>query len=135
MPGLLKYYSRQVAQEISRPCYVISIGNAGDGCKLSPEHKSVLRLEFDDISEDLGDEYILFSIKEARLIIDWLNSVPEDEVIIVHCEAGISRSGAVAKFIEDNFDYKCKSDVFCKADFYLMNDLVYRILSETFKSD
>lgn len=128
MSGKVKFYSRQVAQDLIDPHYIISIGENGDHWKLKHPHKSVLRLEFHDISEFLEERYILFSSAQAIEIINWIESIPANETIIVHCEAGISRSAAVAKFIIDTYNYTLEPDRFCIPDFSLMNTYVYETL-------
>lgn len=128
MSGKVKFYSRQVAQDLIDPHYIISIGESGDHWKLKHPHKSVLRLEFHDISEFLEERYILFSSAQAIEIINWIESIPSNETIIVHCEAGISRSAAVAKFIIDTYNYTLEPDRFCIPDFSLMNTYVYETL-------
>lgn len=129
MSGKVKFYSRQVAQDLIDPHYIISIGENGDHWKLKHPHKSVLRLEFHDISEFLEDRYILFSSAQAIEIINWIESISANETIIVHCEAGISRSAAVAKFIIDTYNYTLEPDRFCIPDFSLMNTYVYETLT------
>jgi len=53
----------------------------------------------------------LFSIEQAKQIVkflDWAQEDFMDSVLVAHCTAGISRSGAVATFANDycNLDYK-----------------------------
>ena len=67
--------------------------------------KDILRLEFDD-ADPLhmnGEEiknYNLFNENHAISILKFLKKYQESaEDVIVHCEAGISRSAAVSKFI------------------------------------
>ena len=66
--------------------------------------KDILRLEFNDvdpahISKD-ETRYRLFNTNDAIEILKFLKKHQADTVdVIVHCEAGISRSAAVAKFI------------------------------------
>lgn len=72
--------------------------------------KEWLSQEFWDITDDpvlieqlrkSYPKYILFSRKQAKEIVDFINErqkEPEDSVLVCHCDAGISRSGAVATF-------------------------------------
>jgi len=66
---------------------------------------SVLRLEFDDV--DTPEEpYIMFSPAHANQIIDFAEAARDShevEGILVHCQAGISRSAAVAKWIAEKY--------------------------------
>lgn len=82
------------------------------------EHHNVLRLTFDDVDERLdiklfgepqddGREYIPvvpMSEEQAKLIIKFVEANENAKVFFVHCAAGISRSGAVAKWIDQKFN-------------------------------
>ena len=88
---------------------LISIGDPGDGYKysiLSKEEvqgfKDCLQIEFWDIEEDFGD-YKIITDDQAKTIQDFIlkNLQKDTETrFIVNCKAGISRSAAVAKAIE-----------------------------------
>jgi len=87
---------------------------------------SVLRLEFDDISEP-ENPYILFDEALAVQVIDFVEEVRDShevEGILVHCEAGISRSSAVAKWISKKYVLPFPSN------YNLYNKHVYRTLRE-----
>lgn len=86
----------------------ISILNSGLGEKshFYKEHRNVLILKFDDITDrEKGmsklDGTLLFEKKHAESIINFVESNKDVEQIYVHCSAGISRSGAVGVFIND----------------------------------
>lgn len=67
--------------------------------------KDVLRLEFDDadpshMNPQQVPGYRLFNEDDAVAILKFLKKHQDDTVYaLVHCEAGISRSAAVSKFI------------------------------------
>jgi predicted protein tyrosine phosphatase len=73
------------------------------------DHSNVIRLWFDDVENDLelsptnSVSCRAFSENQAKLIIDFINS-NKDKSFFVHCTAGISRSGAVGRFILDYLD-------------------------------
>ena len=75
-------------------------------CNSSNQIKAVLRLKFDDV--DYGEKNCITE-KDAMKIADfanqWFNKV---DTIIVHCEAGISRSSGVAAAI---MKYFCGDDM------------------------
>lgn len=96
------FLSRQWIEIHQEPTYVISVRCPGQKVSFAVEHKSVLALSFDDIEEHLGDEYVLFDYQHGDRILSWLDKVPSDQNVIVHCEAGISRSAAIAKFMGNN---------------------------------
>ncbi len=92
----ITWLSKQWMETIKTPSVVISIGDPKEdlpnfGC----DHIDVLRLEFDDVEEDLGPEYVMFDWTMARKILQFEQRY-KDHDIIVHCHAGISRSVAVA---------------------------------------
>lgn len=73
--------------------------------------KRTLSLRFSDVNEKVffkyNDKYtnqILFNKEHAVKIITFINELEDvegEEHLIVHCDAGISRSGAVATFLSD----------------------------------
>lgn len=67
---------------------------------LADGYFSVLRTSFHDILESI-DGYRLFDRSEAErlvLYLNWLHSLPDEIRLLCHCEAGVSRSAAVAVF-------------------------------------
>ena len=56
----------------------------------------ILRLQFHDISQP-NDEYRLMNKEDAEKVIDFAYRYEQDaQLILVHCDAGISRSAGVA---------------------------------------
>lgn len=71
-------------------------------------HRNVLNLDFDDIAapdewKNLSEcsQYILFDENMAGQIADFVDANKNAAVWIVHCSAGVSRSGAVSKWLTD----------------------------------
>src|SRR4030042_172796 len=100
--------------------------------------KKFLSLCFYDASdnEDLSDDdkKMLFSKKQARQIIDFVDKIKDDSdsVILLHCDAGISRSGAVGSFICDYLGLNYKK--FLKVNPQVLpNQYVLRLLKEESK--
>lgn len=78
-------------------------------------HRNVLNLIFDDVSasgtEPLagssdGDGYVLFDESMAREIVAFVEANKDASVWIVHCSAGVSRSGAVSRWLKDRLEFK-----------------------------
>lgn len=134
MSSKTRFYNRQVAESLSTPHHIISIGEQGDGWKLKNCHTNVLRLLFDDVQEFLHDSYTMFSMEHAQSIIDWLATIPDDSLVIVHCEGGVARSAAVVKFMVDKLGYTFESDRYCREDYRLMNVFVYERLVEKYET-
>ncbi len=66
------------------------------------DFQHVLRLEFHDVEDD-AEPWVVFDAAHAKAVIDFvskLHDANEPLDVIVHCTAGISRSAAVALFIE-----------------------------------
>lgn len=63
---------------------------------ISPRFAAVLRLEFDDVTEQRAPSDILFASDQARAIVDFVHVWPDADRLIVHCNMGVSRSPAVA---------------------------------------
>ena len=84
----------------------ISIHNTKDDYKyaFSKNHSNVINLTFDDVEEDMPEKHVYaMTMKQANEIIDFIikNS---DKHFILHCTAGISRSGAIGTFIANYFN-------------------------------
>ena len=72
------------------------------------QHQNVLTIFFDDVEQDIEDkgEYgkiEAFSYGQARQILHFVQANAHRKKCLVHCAAGISRSGAVGTFINDYF--------------------------------
>lgn len=135
---------------IDKPWHLISIH--GDSPKyLTDKNISTLKklgmldylsLEFWDITDDKGIleqltlhnyDYILFSKEHATNIIGFLDKRRfeiGEHILVVHCDAGISRSGAVASVAAEM--YNIPQQEFLKQNPYLRpNWYIRRVLRET----
>lgn len=92
--------------------WIISIFSHGS---VSPvqDRFNILKLEFDDVSErDMGgwnsisDNTIFFNENNAKQIHKFIESIPIDsnKIFYVHCDAGVSRSGAVGYLLNEWFN-------------------------------
>lgn len=81
---------------------VISIATPG---ALEPRLASfdhVLMLEFHDVEDD-AEPWVVFDASHAKAVVgfvDQLHGIGQPVDVIVHCKAGISRSAAIALFVE-----------------------------------
>lgn len=106
----VNFVSREHAESLAgNPSMaVISITDPGTpDAKLCAEFKDVLRLSFYDAQP--ADEYLpapmpgMFDHLMARRIGNFVHELrndPDDISVMVHCEYGVSRSAAVALFVE-----------------------------------
>lgn len=87
---------------------LISISCPGDPAPLQSGWGRILRLEFDDIDrrsmvdwykKTTGKTLRLFDENQAQTVIDFIDTLPKTiDVLVVHCDAGVSRSAAIARF-------------------------------------
>ena len=95
---------------------ILNTDDVGDNIgHFKNNHSNVLVLKFDDVEVDLNweeDQHFYgakaFTEDQAKEIINFITQNKHKKNCIVHCSAGISRSGAVGTFISDYFraDYK-----------------------------
>ncbi len=64
--------------------------------RVSSRFAAVLRLNFNDVTERGEPSDILFAEDHAREIREFVDSWPNAERVMVHCNAGVSRSPGVA---------------------------------------
>jgi len=76
-------------------CISISDPDASPA-RVSSRFAAVLRLNFDDVIERGEPSDILFAEDHAREIRKFLDAWPKVERVMVHCNAGVSRSPGVA---------------------------------------
>jgi len=122
-------FTSQARAEYLRPLPgegIISITGSGyPRARLRRGWTRVLRLVFDDIERPFFNA-VHFDLEHAGKIIAWLEKVEgRVEKVFVHCHAGKSRSGAVAKFIAEKYDLSGGVRVY---EYH--NRRVYRILSQ-----
>ena len=129
----IHFMSRPDAEGIT-PCStdaIISISCPFDPANLNIKWapSQILRLEFNDIDEDELMTHLglkLFSPVDAKQIIDFAEHQKNKiETLFVHCDAGISRSGAVAKFLSEKYNLPFPTS------YMLYNKFIYRVLTNT----
>lgn len=96
---------------------VISIRSFdGNGANLSHLKNDIYRFAFDDNAEKL-------SLKNCKRLLEILQ---ENDHVLVQCEAGISRSAAIAKFARDFLDFSWVSEY----NYNDPNKMVYQSLKD-----
>ena len=110
-----------------RPWAAISISHSHDFPVLSDENRvGLLRLVFEDTTEP--DRPESFNVSLATEILDFVEKMWDSvEVLLIHCEVGLSRSPAVAAALSRIY-YNDNGPWF-EHDF--PNPLVYQLLVET----
>ncbi len=126
------FASRELAESLAGNPYmaVISITDPGMAdAKLDPLFHHVLRLPFYDAEP--ADEYLaipgLFDHVMARQVgefVQELHAAPFEISVMVHCEYGVSRSAAVALFVEAFSGAPLKAREFtCEANRWVVDQL------------
>lgn len=105
---------------LAKEFVVISIRSfEGNGANLSHLKNDIYRFAFDDNLEKL-------SLKNCKRIVEILQG---NDYVLVQCEAGISRSAAIAKFAQDFLDFSWVSEY----NFNDPNKIVYQSLKDYFE--
>lgn len=106
--------------------------NGSNTAIFSKKHPNVLVLSFDDIEKDFvsnGHEYKSMSERQGKKIFKFIQNNIDKDKFIVHCRAGISRSGAIGRFIIDFLKYKGYYTYFPEHNNICPNAHVSRILN------
>lgn len=105
---------------------ILDIDNDEQNFNLSIEN--FLQVKMWDIEMDVkdiktGETYEKPSDIELQKIIDFVNKHKDKSVFMIHCSAGISRSGAVATFIRDKFISEIDKEKFNSENKYIQPNL------------
>ena len=88
-------------------CFISILDIDNNEEKFDKSIDNFLQVKMWDIEEDLFEngelKYEKPNDNELKKIVDFINKHKDKSVFIVHCSAGISRSGAVATFLYDKF--------------------------------
>ena len=129
-------YSRQKAKSESYrlkvPTLIISITDPLSTLNTFAQNRnivSICRVQFDDVTrENAGPDDILMRVQDAQKIRDYVRAYADKvECIIVHCEAGISRSAGVMAAIQ-KYLLGDDSEIF-NSNLYLPNEHCYRMMT------
>lgn len=129
-------YSRQKAKSESYrlkvPTLIISITDPLSTLNTFAQNRnivSICRVQFDDVTrENAGPDDILMRVQDAQKIRDYVRAYADKvECIIVHCEAGISRSAGVMAAIQ-KYLLGDDSEIF-NSNLYLPNEHCYRLMT------
>lgn len=129
----VNYISRNMAEKIEPKiddkASIISINSDDNLAKLNDGWINKLFIVFGDIDKEYPEypNIKLFDKKQACEIIRFIEKVYDNsEFLIVHCDAGVSRSAAVAKFIAELYNLPFNHN------YPLYNKHIYRLLWDTY---
>lgn len=118
------------------PSAMISIASVGGRYSNSPKPvkdvRSVLYVNFDDVVDD-ADGYYPCTENDARKVVDFVTSCVELRGLrrlYVHCDAGLSRSAAIAKAVQEH--YRVPDGNVSYKEGSTPNPLVYRLMTDAF---
>lgn len=102
------------------------------------ESENILRLQFDDATEDPEKQLVLFNTNMAQKIKIFVENINRDMVLFVNCAAGVSRSGAVGDVLNEYYnryiEFNARDDYYFKQynRQILPNPLVRKLLYDMF---
>lgn len=124
--------------------WIISIFSTERGIDFSPlpDRYNILKLQFDDVSEkdniwsSENDNIIFFNEEYAKKIYEFIKEIKvnDKKEFYIHCDAGVSRSGAVGYLLNEYFNKfltnnKIDDEAFKMNNSHIMpNPLVVRVL-------
>lgn len=113
----------------------ISIKDSSDSFSVTEEEKQKwldgLSLVFDDVDSEQETQQII-SKEQCQEIINFTNKIhdlPHQVNLVIHCFAGISRSAAVGKWVNDAYNLSLP---FYQNNSMIYNHKVYFLLNKTF---
>ena len=102
-----KAFTTEIMSKYDYACFISILDADSTEQKYDRNLANFLQVKFWDIEEDLFTNKILKYAKpsdeELQKIVDFVNRHSDKDVFVIHCSAGISRSGAVATYIKDKF--------------------------------
>lgn len=97
-----------------------------------PNSLNHLMLKFDDVVMDILENKAITK-KQADIIVEFAKSIKDDSTLHIHCGAGVSRSTASSKAIQEILnDRKISSTEKRLGDSYHPNPTVYNLIMESY---
>lgn len=90
------------------------------------KYQAALTINADDI-EQLVDDCQIFTMNDAQRIINFANRYSVNN-IIVHCNAGVSRTGSVVKFLQEYYHYQIIGQ-----QNFVSNQLIDKMLKQAYQ--
>lgn len=82
--------------------FFISILDPDNPTNFKEDSDTFITLRFYDLEYELGD-YKIFDSEIAKELVEFIDKNKDKKTRIVHCTAGVSRSGAIGEFIQRKF--------------------------------
>lgn len=96
------------------------------------EHDNALILQFDDTELTDNEEEKTFTKEDGEKVLEFTKNNEHKKLFMIHCNAGISRSGAIGRFLFDYFKSKNFNVNFPEHNSINPNGLVLRTLNNLY---
>jgi predicted protein tyrosine phosphatase len=114
--------AERISPKIEDKASIISINSDDKLAVLHDNWVHKLVLIFHDLDKAI-EGYSLFTEEQAKEIINFVAAIEKEiNILVVHCDAGVSRSAAVAKFIAEKYGLTFQEN------YSIYNKHVYAIL-------
>jgi predicted protein tyrosine phosphatase len=108
-------------------CFISILDVDNKEKKFDESLDNFLQVKMWDIEEDAYEDgkirYEKPNTEELQKIVNFVNRHKDKSVFVVHCSAGISRSGAVATFIYDKFFKETDREKFMRENKHIRPNL------------
>jgi len=123
-----KHFTNEEFRLYDYACFISILDCDNDEQKFDHTIDNFLQVKMWDIEKDIfekknGFTYEKPSDTELKKIVQFINKHKDKSVFVVHCSAGVSRSGAVATFIKDKFVSEVDKEVFMRENRYIQPNL------------
>lgn len=122
-----EHFTNEEFKYYTYACFISILDIDNEEKKFDLSIENFLQVKMWDIEKDITDTngfiYEKPSDIELKKIVDFINKHKDKSVFIVHCSAGISRSGAVATFIRDKFISEIDKEKFNSENKYIQPNL------------
>jgi predicted protein tyrosine phosphatase len=120
-------FSNEKFKYYNYACFISILDIDNDEVKYDLSIDNFLQVKMWDIERDIFEcgvyKYKKPSDIELKKIVRFVNKHKDKSVFVIHCSAGISRSGAVAVFIKDKFKDEVDNEKFYNENKYIWPNL------------
>lgn len=122
-----KHFTDKEFKYYDYACFISILDIDNNEQKFDKSIDNFLQVKMWDIEEDLFEngnlKYEKPSDNELKKIVDFIIKHKDKSVFMVHCSAGISRSGAVVTFIREKFLSEVDKEIFMKENKFIQPNL------------
>lgn len=123
----------ELGERWNNDCFFISILDPDNPENYFPDSDNYKTVWFYDLECQVGN-YKIFDDEIAKELIEFILKNKDKSSCIVHCTAGVARSGAVGKFINNIFGEENKKQFKRSNPHISPNRLVLKLLNENYEN-